>query len=559
VQTSLKTKSVETEPRDVLASAEQRRRGGLAVAERIWKASEHLVSKDARARAYLVGRCSDSDNVWTSQKLLDAEGREFGAFGVKSSCGSLLCPFCIKTQQRRCEKRLVAARDEFWRTHDREVGKYERFVTLTAPTLQGVVQVMSEKIFNRAYELLSDRPFYARRVDAGAKHIEFTINSHGYHTHIHLLLYGSYMERDAAQQEKSRQWREVRAAKLAARGMRVVKDSLPPLGNLQDNWTACIDEAAREFDHAFDWRANYDESLDAFVLGSYSLLETRERIVPDVKAGCYMQFPCNDGGKIYQPTPAQRAGVDVRAVREKGQPSTGEIGLTKAIKELTKYITKAASWSDVSDNQLVEIAEVRRWPRRFELLGAWRKTETDEEKQRRRDAEDIARAKASRKIIHIMPGEKWIDFTERLEREDAHPDSYVIAWDRLIAASMAQESEDEDEKARVLFLIASLDTDFISRSGAERDGRPPPGETPKRQRQKSLMALSDEMPFDEWQKIVLIRLAGVRQTRTGLLARKYPYATFECLDGTTFEGIDNQAEWRASRIEAIYQTWHGQY
>jgi hypothetical protein len=124
---------------------------------------------------------------------------------------------------------------------------------------------------------------------------------------------------------------------------------------------------------------------------------------------------------------------------------------------------------------------------------------------------------------------------------------------------MAQESEDEDEKARVLFLIASLDTEFLSRSEAPHDGRPPPGETPKRQRQKSLMALSDEMPFDEWQKIVSIRLAGVRQTRTGLLARGYGYAIFKCLDGSTFEGISHQADRRESRMEAIYQTWHGQY
>jgi hypothetical protein len=558
VQTNLKTKSVEPEPQDVLTSAEQRRRVGVAIAKRIWNAGVRHNSNTARARAVLVGRCSDPDNVWTCDHLLDAEGRQFGAFGVKSSCGSLLCPFCIKTQQRRSEKRLVAARDEFWRTHDREVGKYERFVTLTAPTLQGVAQVMSEKIFNRAYELLSDRPFYARRVDAGAKHIEFTINPHGYHTHIHLLLYGSYMERDAAQQEKSRQWREVRAAKLAARGMRVVKDNLPPLGNLQENWTACIDEAARDFDHAFDWRANYDESLKAFVLGSYSLLATRERIVPDVKAGCYMRFPCNDGGIIYQPTPAQRAGVDVRAVREKGQPSTGEIGLTKAIKELTKYITKASSWSDVSDNQLVEIAEVRRWPRRFELLGQWRRTETPEEKQRKKDAEETARANASRKIIHIMPGESWIDFTERLEREGGHPDSYVIAWDKLAAASYARDLDRDEEAARVFF-YASLDTDFISRTCSEDATESPPGETPIRQRQKSLMTLADEMEFSEWLKIVSIRLAGVRQTRTGLLARQYASERFVCLDGSTFEGINNQAEWRAARIEATYQMLQGQY
>jgi hypothetical protein len=428
-----------------------------------------------------------------------------------------------------------------------------------APIIEGVDEDTSEGIYNRAFALLSDRPFFAARLDAGAKHIEFTVNPRGFHTHIHLLIYGKFIERDAKKEEESRQWRAAKEAKAKAKGWKLAKDGWPPLGNLQDTWKSCISQAAQEWGYAFDWRANYDESLQAFVLGSYSLLETHERINPNVKAGCYMRFPQDAAALIYQPTPAGNVGVDVRVVREKGQPSTGEIGLSKAVRELTKYITKASSWSDVSDDQLVRIAEVRRWPRRFELLGAWRKTETDEEKQRRKDAEEIERTKASRKIVHIKSGEKWIDFTERLEREGGHPDSYVLAWDRLTAASKAQESDDEDEKARVLRLIASLDTDFLSRSESGRDGRPPPGETPKRQRQKSLMALSDEMPFDEWLKIASIRIAGVRQTRTGLLARQFASERFVCLDGSRFEGVDIQAEYRAARMEAIYQTWHGQY
>lgn len=427
VQTNLKTKSVEAKPQDVLSSAEQRRRVGVAIAKRIWHAGGRHDSKAARARAVLVGRCSDPENVWTCDHLLDAEGRQFGAFGVKSSCGSLLCPFCIKTQQRRCEKRLVAARNTFWRERTPEKGMYERFITLTAPTLQGIDEHTSERIYNRAYELLSDDPFYAKRMKAGAKHIEFTITPQGFNTHIHLLIYSPFVEVNKTQEQNSMRWRETRAAKqaaAAARGLRVVKDDLPPLGNLEDSWTSCITKAAPEFGYEFDWRANHDESfcanhdksVCAFVLGSYSLLGTRERIMPDVKVGCYSEFPPRDGEYIiHQPTHGRRAGVNVKLVREKGQPSVGEIGLTKAVKELTKYITKAASWSDIPDEHLVKIAEVRRWPRRFELLGKWRKVETEEEKTRRKDAEAIERTKFERKIVYIMPGEEWIDFVERVE------------------------------------------------------------------------------------------------------------------------------------------------
>ncbi len=590
MQTSLKTKSVEAEPQDVLTSAEQRRRDGVAIAKRIWNAGVRHNSNTACARAVLVGRCSDPDNVWTCDHLLDAEGRQFGAFGVKSSCGSLLCPFCIKTQQRRCSKRLVAARDEFWRTHDPEDGKRERFITLTAPTIQGIDEHTSERIYNKAYTLLSDCPFYSERMDAGAKHVEFTITPHGFNTHIHLLIYGRFMEVNKKYEQETRLRREeLRATReaAAARGLRVVKDDLPPLGNLEDTWTGCIEKAARKFGYIFDWRANYDESLQAFVLGAYSLLETREGIVPEVKAGCYSEFPPRGGEPvIHQPTRGRVAGVNVKLVREKGQPSVGEVGLTKAIKEVTKYITKAASWSDIPDEHLVKIAEVRRWPRRFELLGLWRKVETEEEKTRRKDVEAIEQAKANRKLVQIMPGENWVDFTRRVESEGGDPDSYVIGWDYLAAVdyarvlgrheeaarlkdSCARERGQDELKAVKLYFeaveaakrasYASLDTDFISRSEAEADGRAPPDETPKRQRQKSLMALSDEMPLDEWQKIVSIRLAGVRQTRTGLLARGYGYAIFKCLDGSTFEGISHQADRRESRMEAIYQTWHGQY
>jgi hypothetical protein len=559
VQTKLKIKNDEADEDDpLIVAAEQRRRVGLAIAKRIGNTAARHNSKTALGRAYLIARCSDADNIWACDHLPAKTGERFAAFGVKSACGSLLCPNCIKLQQRRSQKRLVAARDEFWKERDREIGKYERFITLTAPTLPDVDERTSEKIFNLAYQLLSDRPFYAKRMDAGVKHIEFTFTPSGFNTHIHLLIYGAFIEVDKAQEAKSREWRKAREAKAAARGLRIAVDNLPPLGNLQDVWTDCISEAARAFGFVFDWRANYDESLRAFVLGSYSLLETRKRIVPDVVAGCYSQFPTRGGESLtHQPTPAARAVVDVRMVREKGQPSVGEIGLTKAIKEVTKYITKAAKWSDVPDAQLVKIAEVRRWPRRFELLGAWRKTETPEEKQRKKDAEEIERANSERKIVRIMPGESWDDFMQRAEREGAHPDSFVIAWDKLDAANYAHELDRDNEAARIFF-YASLDTDFLFRSDAGED-RPPPEESPPRERQKPLMTLLNEMDFEQWMIIVNLRLVGARRARAGLLARQFKYEGFVCLDGSKFLGVNlrgKNAVSRMERMEAICQKLH---
>lgn len=47
-----------------------------------------------------------------------------------------------------------------------------------------------------------------------------------------------------------------------------------------------------------------------------------------------------------------------------------EISLEKALLETAKYITKSESWDKIPDASLVELAEITRWKRMFEILGA---------------------------------------------------------------------------------------------------------------------------------------------------------------------------------------------
>lgn len=457
-------------------------------------------SDRALRRALLVGRCSDADNTWTAE-IADAEGRSFDAFGRKTSCYSRICPHCIKLLQRKSQRRLVAARDAFWKNRRFEPGKFERFITLTGPTLQGVSLEASNKVYNRAFELLSDSAFWSSRVDAGAKHVEFTINQHGYHTHIHLLVYGAYMERDAVQEARSVVLRAERAARDQERSLRSV-GPLPALGNLQDEWTKCITRAVRESGREVEWSANTCDE------------------------GWYSRFPLNAGEVVeVQPTTAAMANVDVRAVREKGRPSNQEIGLPGAVKELTKYITKAGSWSEISDEQLVEIAEVQRWPRCFELLGEWRRTK----KQEAAVTEVPAQV-----VLRIGLGETWEAFCRRVARENGHPDSCFVAWAQMAAW-------DAPSDAGTLYAAqggdnASLDTDFVFRSASEPSESPPSRKMFMRPRSPSLMELGERMNFDEWLKLVSIRLADGRRARARLLAKKYPTARFHCLDGSAFGG-----------------------
>lgn len=72
--------------------------------------------------------------------------------------------------------------------------------------------------------------------------------------------------------------------------------------------------------------------------------------------------------------------VDIRAVRKKGRANDDEsITLDDALSEVTKYVTKPADFMKpdkdgrrVPREVLLDLCEVRRWPRMFELLGRCR-------------------------------------------------------------------------------------------------------------------------------------------------------------------------------------------
>jgi hypothetical protein len=71
------------------------------------------------------------------------------------------------------------------------------------------------------------------------------------------------------------------------------------------------------------------------------------------------------------------AGVPVVAifdVKRQGERHHNDksISLDRALLETCKYLTKSESWDKIPDAQLVKVAEVKRWRRMFELLGAAR-------------------------------------------------------------------------------------------------------------------------------------------------------------------------------------------
>src|SRR6185295_643164 len=99
-------------------------------------------------------------------------------------------------------------------------------------------------------------------------------------------------------------------------------------------------------------------------------------------------------------------------------------------------------------------------------------------------------------------------FCERVARQGGHPSSYVLAWDALNASGTMYVASGGG--------FASLDTDFVFRSEPEPEESPPPKKLLLRPRAQSLMELGEVMAFDEWLRIVSIRLASARRVRSTL-------------------------------------------
>ncbi len=73
---------------------------------------------------------------------------------------------------------------------------------------------------------------------------------------------------------------------------------------------------------------------------------------------------------------AKQANVNMKLVVptvRKGEEDN-EITYDNAIQETCKYLTKATTWAEIPAEQLIEIAEIERWDRMFELSGRFRQT-----------------------------------------------------------------------------------------------------------------------------------------------------------------------------------------
>jgi hypothetical protein len=150
------------------------------------------------------------------------------------------------------------------------------------------------------------------------------------------------------------------------------------------------------------------------------------------------------------------------------------IPLESAIIEACKYITKFDSWLKIPEEQLLDIANIERWPRMFELTGDCRKS-----------------AEATEPELKEEKGD---------EEREAYFNTKILS-----AADAGRAPPDKRRSVR------SKPLREIGREMIEQGRR------------------------DEWRKLLSNRAAKAREFRREQLARMYPCATFHSLDGLSWK------------------------
>jgi hypothetical protein len=206
VQTSLKTKSTETQARDVIGVACYRSRRGHEVAARLGSAegADALII----AEADMMRAAAGVSNHYHATDLTNEHGELFDGAGALYQCGSRLCPSYLTVARKRMRKRTRAALVRVMQTKAKS--DLLRLVTLTMPTLAGATLGESLSVQRDAWRHFSNkREWWAKTCKAGVKGEEFTngdekrlkregrewdFQTDGFHPHIHIIALSGWIE-----------------------------------------------------------------------------------------------------------------------------------------------------------------------------------------------------------------------------------------------------------------------------------------------------------------------------------------------------------------------------
>jgi len=198
--------------------------------------------------------------------------------------------------------------------------------------------------------------------------------------------------------------------------------------------------------------------------------------------------------------------LDIRVVRKKGAPSSDCVSWEDALNETTKYMTKPSNFLAGDDGvaipreALLDLCEVKRWPRMFELLGRCREAYKQSTPQETANAAQAALDSIRRAYLTGTPSEVPRSVTWE----------WVEGWD----------SETDGPEEMRIFVVNSLK---LRESGALSRGRPP-----------SWRELLDTLSLSDWLAMMVGRFRRGRMFRLNQILRNNPSAYLVTFNGLEF-------------------------
>jgi hypothetical protein len=165
--------------------------------------------------------------------------------------------------------------------------------------------------------------------------------------------------------------------------------------------------------------------------------------------------------------------------------------LKGAVQEVCKYVTKSDSWEKISEEDLLDIAKIERFPRMFELFGFFR---------------------TQRNVNAVLE----------------FPNIFItyLIYQLLI--------ENIKEKIKTGSKNIILDTKEISDGENSSEPGELPDKVPKPERQANWRKYIAEFGLEDYLERLAEQVYKTRETRKYFLKYRYEYATFRTMDGVIF-------------------------
>jgi hypothetical protein len=185
--------NVEQIRRDVVGIARKRSKMALRLAERLKPLATASGNEKAIYDAAKLALCGSQRNIWTASDMQNSDGEAFDGVGALWACSLPYCENCLAVKATRHRRRI---RNTLGHLKPR-VGLKWRFITLTSPSVSRS-PLQAIKVYKTAWASFVRRVYWKRRVWAGYRGIEFTVNkiSGLVHCHIHALALSQQFDYD---------------------------------------------------------------------------------------------------------------------------------------------------------------------------------------------------------------------------------------------------------------------------------------------------------------------------------------------------------------------------